>query len=206
MKKVTVVLAVAIVFVLGFSAPSFAQGLGIGGGPSIPVAEQGFKDFYKTGFNIGLKAKWGSDMAKFVLGAAYTKFSTDKIVNPSGIQTSFTQSLNILPSVSVGGQLTVLPLGPVSVYVAADAEYNRITSTIDFDYPYSGGALPLPIASSEAISRFGFAAGGGVEFKVILFTFDVGAKYHMLNVIGKETNEETIAFVNVNLTVFFSVL
>lgn len=206
MKKVTVVLAVAIAFVLGLSEPSFAQGLGIGGGPSIPVAEQGFKDFYKTGFNIGLKAKWGSDKAKFVLGAAYTKFSTDKIVNPSGIQTSFTQSLNILPSLSAGGQLTIIPLGPIGIYVGADAEYNRITSTIDFDYPYSGGTLPLPITSSETISRFGAAAGAGVEFKLILFTVDVGAKYHVLNLVGKETNEETIAFVNVNLTLFFSVL
>jgi len=210
MKKITV-LVIAIIFVLGLSTPSLAQGLGIGGGPSIPLAEKDFTDKYKTGFNIGLKAKWGTDMAKFVLGAAYARFSSDKIVNPSGVQTVFTQSLNVLPSLSVGGQFTIIPLGPIGVYVGADAEYNRITSTIDYEVKLPTldvGTLPIPIATDGTISRFGFGAGAGVEFKLVMFTLDLSAKYHILNLIGKEdkTDKETISFLNVNLTVFFAVL
>jgi hypothetical protein len=209
MSKVTIVLVIA--FVLGLSTPLIAQGLGIGLGPSIPMEGPIFKDKYKTGFNVGLKAKWGGDAAKFVIGASYVKFSSDKIVNPGGVATSFTNSLNILPQISVGGQLTVLPLGPLSAYVAADAEYNRITSTIDYDVQLPNipvGPLPIPIAASGTLSRVGAAAGVGVEFNLAMFTVDVSAKYHALNLIGKtdEEDKETICFVNLNLTLFFAAL
>ena len=50
----------------------------------------------------------------------------------------------------------------------------------------------------------GLGLGAGVEFKLIpMISFDLNAKYNMLNVIGQESGEDMVNFFTVDLFLFF---
>ena len=96
----------------------------------------------------------------------------------------------------IGAEYHLIP-GPISPYLAVDLGFNNI-GEVNFD------PAILNQFASPAISRTGLDIGGGVEIKIpFLITFDVSAKYNMLNLWGKQSGEGSISTFNLNLSVIF---
>ena len=62
-------------------------------------------------------------------------------------------------------------------------------------------------AGPSNFTRGGLGIGAGVQFSLPAFgSFDVSAKYQILNLIGKESNEETFSQISAGVALMFSVL
>lgn len=75
--------------------------------------------------------------------------------------------------------------------------------------PYLGADVMLVSSSNtgpgaSSLTRGGLGLGGGVEFGVPgIGSFDASAKYQMLNLMGKDTNESTASQIAVSLAIMF---
>jgi len=181
------------IFIL-FTTVSFAQGLkfGIGGGIStISSGTSGLS--YNSGYNIAAKAKL--DIPLFPLTPVIT--IQYYILNGSYTFTNFTGSTSQkIFSAGIGAEYSIIP-GPISPYLAIDLGFNNIG-----DVKYEPSVLNQ--FTSPAISRTGLDIGGGVELKIpFLITFDISAKYNMLNLWGKQGGEGSISTLNLDLMILF---
>ena len=185
------------IFIL-FTTVSFAQGLkfGIGGGIStISSGTSGLS--YNSGYNIAAKAKLDIPLFPltpvitiqyYILNGSYG--FTTPVGNLSG---STTQKIF---SAGIGAEYSIIP-GPISPYLAIDLGFNNIG-----EVKYEPSVLNQ--FSSPAISRTGLDIGGGVEIKIpFLITFDISAKYNMLNLWGKQGGEGSISTLNLDLMILF---
>ena len=99
-------------------------------------------------------------------------------------------------SAGIGAEYSIIP-GPISPYLAIDLGFNNIG-----EVKYEPSVLNQ--FSSPAISRTGLDIGGGVEIKIpFLITFDISAKYNMLNLWGKQGGEGSICTLNLDLMILF---
>jgi hypothetical protein len=181
------------IFIL-FTTVSFAQGLkfGIGGGIStISSGTSGLS--YNSGYNIAAKAKL--DIPLFPLTPVIT--IQYYILNGSYTFANFTGSTSQkIFSAGIGAEYSIIP-GPISPYLAIDLGFNNIG-----DVKYVPSVLNQ--FTSPAISRTGLDIGGGVELKIpFLITFDISAKYNMLNLWGKQGGEGSISTLNLDLMILF---
>ena len=191
--KIKYIASIILMFIL-LSTVSYGQGLqfGIGGGLStISSSNSGFN--YNAGYHISAKAKL--DIPLFPLTPVVT--IQYYILNGSYSFAGFTGSTSQkIFSAGIGAEYSLLP-GPISPYLAIDLEFNNIGAV-------SYQPAVLNQFASPAISRTGLDIGGGVEIKIpFLVTFDVSAKYNMLNLWGKENGEGSLSTFNLNLTVLF---
>jgi hypothetical protein len=174
-----------------------AQRLGIGGGISIPQGD--FGDTYKKGFNVGIKTKIGLPFIRVTLGAAWNKFKTDEFSITTTLGTAtYSYSQNIYP-LSAGLEYSLIPIGPLNVYLAGDAVFSIINTSSSI----SGETRGIEFAKESTVSRFGAGVGPGVELKLLVISLDLSAKYHFVNLVGKVGDEKTLSYIMVNLTVFF---
>ena len=182
-----------IIFML-LTTSSFAQGVkfGIGGGLStISNSTSGLS--YNAGYNIAAKAKLDIPLFPltpvvfiqyYILGGSYS------FANYTG---STSQKIF---SAGIGAEYSLLP-GPISPYLALDLGFNNIG-----EVTYQPSIPNVP--SSPSISRTGIDIGAGVNISIpFLITFDVSAKYNMLNLFGKQGGEGSISVLNVDLMVIF---
>lgn len=122
--------------------------------------------------------------------------------------------------------------GGMPVNIVAQGTYNRLPNKIggesDYDWIFSGG-LEYPIPSAQvrpylgadillvstsntgpgytSITRGGLGLGGGVEFGLAgIGSFDASAKYQMLNLMGKDTNEITANQISLSLAIMFGMM
>jgi hypothetical protein len=85
-----------------------------------------------------------------------------------------------------------LPSVVVKPYFSAEGLYNSISNTA---------------SGSPRHMRFGAGLGAGVSFGIPAFgDLDVSVKYQMLNVAGKDPNEESVSQVAANFSLMFTVL
>ena len=182
-----------MIILIMLTTVSFAQGIkfGIGGGLStISNSTSGLS--YNAGYNIAAKAKLDIPLFPltpvvfiqyYILGGSYS------FANLTG---STTQKIF---SAGIGAEYSLIP-GPISPYLALDLGFNNIG---EVTYQPSNANLP----SSSSISRTGLDIGAGVDISIpFLITFDVSAKYNMLNLFGKQ-GEGSISVLNVDLMVIF---
>jgi hypothetical protein len=180
---------------------SFAQGVkfGIGGGLStISSSNNGLS--YNAGYHISAKAKLDIPLFPitpvvsiqyYILNGSYSY--TNPLLPNGSITGSTSQKIF---SAMIGAEYHLIP-GPISPYLAVDLGFNNI-GEVKFDPDI------LNQYASPAISRTGLDIGGGVELKIpFLITFDVSAKYNMLNLWGKQGGEGSISTFNLNLSVLF---
>lgn len=180
---------------------SFAQGVkfGIGGGLStISSSNNGLS--YNAGYHISAKAKLDIPLFPitpivsiqyYILNGSYSY--TNPLLPNGSITGSTSQKIF---SAMIGAEYHLIP-GPISPYLAVDLGFNNI-GEVKFD------PAILNQYASPAISRTGLDIGGGVELKIpFLITFDVSAKYNMLNLWGKQGGEGSVSTFNLNLSVLF---
>jgi hypothetical protein len=187
-----------IIFIFILYTSSFGQGLkfGFGGGLST-ISNDNSGLSYNAGYHLSAKAKIEIPLIPikpvafiqyYVLNGSYTYASPAGNLSVNASQKIF--------SFGFGGEIALIP-GPISPYLALDFGYNNI-GEVKFDTPVSTQSL------TSSISRTGLDIGAGIELTIPFFlTFDVNAKYNMLNLFGKQGGEGAINALNLNLSVLF---
>ena len=147
----------------------------------------------KQGFNFGLTGKYALGKKRNVrinLGFAYNMFSQSKDYDVSGVTGTFKNKMNII-NINAGVEYAFMPKGKVNPYLGLDLGA----------YLYSGnfettGFTTNTTMDLKSASRFGGAIGGGLEFNLSKQVgANLGFKYHLANLIGKEY-DSTGAVVN----------
>lgn len=141
------------------------------------------------GFNFGATGKYALGKKRNVrinLGFTYNMFSQSKDYSSGSVSTAIKQKINAI-NISAGVEYAFQPKAKVNPYLGLDLG----------TYLYSGeftssGFFNLNQKLKSA-TRFGGAIGGGIEFQ---FSKQVGAnvgfKYHLANLIGKEFDSAAV--------------
>jgi hypothetical protein len=200
MKKLNFTLFLLLAFLIhGYTS---AQGLkfGIGGGlTSISNSNSGYTT--NAGYHIGAKLKLEIPLVPITP----VLFVTYHVLNGSySYQGNYNGSVNNtqkILSAGVGVEYKLIP-GPISPYIAVDLGFNNIGEVKNDPFP-SGfiypGYAPLPSGS-----RTGIDIGAGAEISIPFFiTFDISAKYNMLNAFGKSNGEGSINALILNASILF---
>jgi len=158
--------------------PPINLDLGVGGGISLPNGK--LNDSDNTGFHVGAKARLhGSIPVNIVLSGNY-----NRLPNKSGSES------DVIWMIGAGLEYPI-PSIEVKPYLGADVLVSSFSSTA---------------AGSQSITREGLGLGAGVAFPVpAVGNFDVSVKYQMLNLVGKESNEDTISQIAANVSLMFSI-
>jgi hypothetical protein len=155
---------------------------------------------YNAAFNIGAKLKLNIPHVAFTPVAFLNyyfltgKFSGNPINTTVPINSDINQKILTL---GAGAEFKFVPDAQVSPYLAVDIDFNHI-GELSFDQQ------PLNFTNPGAISRTGFDAGGGIMFIIpYAFTIDASLKYAVLNVLGKDSGENSINSWNLNISILF---
>lgn len=153
--------------------------IGIGGGATLPSGK--LSDANNTGWHAGGKIRLHGFMPLSIVALGNYHRLPNKVGSESDTE------------VMIGAGLEYpIPSVMVKPYFGVDATVNIFSNT---------GPGP------SSTTRQGIGVGVGVEFTVPAFgSFDTSVKYQMLNLIGKENNEEGISQISANLAIMFSVL
>jgi hypothetical protein len=161
----------------GISAP-FNLDLGIGGGISSPMGT--FSNYESSGWHAGAKARLHGFMPLNVV-ASLNYHRYPEVLGGS----------DFIWMGGAGLEYTI-PSPVVKPYFGVDGLINMFNNTG---------------AGAQSSTREGVGLGGGIEFAVPTFgSFDASVKYQMLNLFGKNGNEDTISQVAANISVMFSIL
>ena len=191
MKKIMVLIfIVTISLFVSQNVSAQTINLGIGGGLSIVQSPDRYKNTFgfSSEYHVGIKGKLNFPLIPITpIGIIEYHFFRGTASTETG---SVDTKQNVL-TLGVGGELSLVP-GPISPYIGLDLEYNNL------------GDLEVGGQKVSGISRTGLGIGAGVMVKILPFVnVDVGLKYQMLNLIGKENGEDTIGIVNLNAALFF---
>jgi opacity protein-like surface antigen len=164
MKKSLLVLSILMVFALSASAqmPSKPFNLYAGGGLSLPMSPDGFKDGYKTGFHGYIGCGFNVMPTLQLMGKLeYHTLSAD--------WAGYTLALGVDEEAD-GGTYTPLMFGvdgrwsfgvpamPARPYVLGGLGFAHLSIS---DIEYEGGSM-----SFDSETKFYFNIGGGVDFKI----------------------------------------
>ncbi len=180
-------IVVAAVLFLGMSAASAQVApvpvqleLGIGGGVTAPTGT--LSDIVDPGWNAGAKLRLEGWIPLHIVALGqYTHLPQKSPSTESNITWMFGAGLEF-----------PFELPIVSPYLAVDGVVNSLTTTA---------------SGASSITRGGLGVGGGAQVKVpMVGALDVSVKYQMLNLTGKESNENSLAQVSASLYFMFNVL
>ena len=159
--------------------PPVQLDLGIGGGVSMPVGTLNNAD--NTGYHTGIKGRIrGITRLNLVGSLAYNRLP-NKVGGESDVFWT-----------AGGGIEYPVPSTMVEPYFGADVLYNSLSNSA---------------AGAQAKTRFGGALGAGVSFSLPAFgTIDASVKYQLLNLVGKDTGEETVSQIAANVSLMFNVM
>ena len=206
MKK-NYIISFAVIFLLLLPASTLAQlvKIGAGGGITQVLAPDGITKKvsegglgYSTEWNIGLIGKVDLPLIPITPRAflLYHTFAGDG-TNPSSQNVENSQSVF---EIGAGAQYNFIP-APLGFdpYIALDLSFNSFgdfNQNIDgVETKYSGN------------TRFGGGVGIGTEVTIIpLINLDLYLSYKMLNLVGKESGEETISAVTLDAFIIFNFL
>lgn len=140
----------------------------------------------KSGFNAGADVKYYLGKKRNVgitLGLTYNSFSNSM----DSTTYTYKQKLNDF-SAALGVEYSFIPKGKTQPYLGLEFTGNF----------FSGDATTTPTTGAEtkitlkSASRFGIAIGGGIDFAFSKsIGANIGVKYHMANLIGKEFDTTT---------------
>lgn len=160
-------------------SPPVNLDLGIGGGISMPMGT--LRDTNNTGFHVGAKARLYGFMPLNVVGSVNYHRLANKVGSESDV-------------IWMAGAGLEYPIPSVMVkpYLGADVLFNSLSNTA---------------AGSSSRSRFGAGFGVGVSFSIPAFgNIDASVKYQLLNLVGKDTGEDTKSQIAANISLMFSII
>ena len=205
MKK-TKVAVLLVSFLILFSSDIFGQlvSIGVGGGLTQVTGPEGTTKAvsegglgYSSEYNFGAIGKVDLPLVPITPRAfiIYHKFNGDGTFNGEQIE----NSQSIL-SLGVGASYNFIPVpAGVDPYVALDIMFNSFG-----DFTQKVGGVETKYSGN---SRTGLGIGVGAEVSLLpKINVDVSASYRMFNLIGKDSGEETLSAVNLDLFFMFSLL
>ncbi len=159
----------------------------------------------RLGYDLAARVRFTlSDNLQFSGGAGFSRFpqSDIKIVDPATKDTilSLKSTQNVFP-LSAGVDYFIVRT-IVSPYIGAELEYNYISSTVDYDTG-TNISVPLNLNTAPVDSRVGFAVGAGLMLDLALVAVNVDVRYHLVNLIGRTSEESTKSYLGLNLGVCF---
>jgi len=190
-------MSVFLVLSLCFSLNAQSLKIGVGGGPAFANGDENVKKLgFDNGYQIGGKAKVGFLLPFSLVGQiSYFKLTgegaaTGELVNGQVVLTSEDVNTTLLTT-AAGGQFEIIP-GP-------------LTPHLDFDLLYT--SFDYDIKDAESTNRIGVGLGAGIDLKLLpMFDLEIGLKYNMHNLIGKEDGEGSMNTVTFTASVLFDIL
>lgn len=157
----------------------------------------------KLGFNLGLGLRIPlSKYFIFTAGAGWNIFpKTEMIVkDPTDTMNKVTLETkqNVFP-ISVGFNGYFINNTVLGIYATGNLSYNLIANSVN----YLRGDVPIPLEMTPTDNRIGcgFGAGLDIDLKVLMLNLEI--KYNITNLIGKVADEQTKAYLSVDLGVYF---
>jgi opacity protein-like surface antigen len=142
--------------------------------------------YMKSGFNAGADFKYFLGKKRNVgllINAAYNGYSSGDLMS-SGVGVG-TYKLNNV-RIGIGAEYDFLPKGKANPFIGIDLVGNFLSGKFT---PDAGGTA----TTLNSASRFGFAIGAGLDIAVgKAWGFVIGAKYDMINLIGKKAYDSTV--------------
>ncbi|MFI5144271.1 MAG: hypothetical protein ACHQJ4_01625 [Ignavibacteria bacterium] len=175
--------------------------------PGVNSPDADFYPYYtKNVINFGADGKLAIGKKgnfRVVFGVSYNMFSNSfdakfkansgDTLPGGGVTTTFKPKVNII-SIALGGEWAFLPKGKVNPFVGLDATANFFGGSFDFGGTsvFVKGAQRTGPMDMKAETRIGLQIGGGVDFMLSKQVgIIVGAKYHIINLLGKGADVES---------------
>jgi hypothetical protein len=186
MKHLLTCTAIAIMLMAGSASaqtplvgPPLNIDLGLGGGVSLPLGDLSNGD--NTGYHGLVKARLHGFMPLSVVATGMY----NRLPKKTGGESDFYWMIG-------AGLEYPLPSLVVKPYFGLDVMYDVISNTA---------------ANSTSVNRGGIGLGAGVEFSVPAFgSFDTSVKYQLINVTGKDANENTYSQIAASVAIMFGVM
>ncbi len=188
--------AISVFIILSSTSNAQIIRLGLGGGLTLIKSPDAFTNSiennglgFTNNYHVTLLAKLDLPLIP-ITPAAFIDYH---ILRGSGSKNSqsVTTSLNIL-SFGVEVQWIILPIPLVKPYVAADIAYNHFGQ---MEETSSQGTF-----QQSGMDRYGGAIGiGAIITALPVIDLDVSLKYHVLNLVGKDSGEDNINAITLNL-------
>lgn len=213
MKKALSVLVILIII----STISVGQSIkvGIGGGLAVVTGPKFLtNDISKDGLGFGteymagLKGKFSFPVlpVRIIADVNYTLLNGSEDVNfdysGTPVKASIETETNFL-TFGIGAEYSLIP-GPISPYVNASVNFTSI-GELKVKYKVTTNGVTLPTQEQklgDKVSRTGLGIGAGVMISILpIIDFDIAANYNIVNLLGKESGEETISTTNFTATV-----
>ena len=149
---------------------------------------------FSTEYHIGIKGKINLPLLPItpIAFVDYYRLSGEEAVPQGTIEIS--QSI---VSAGAGVEYSLAP-GPINPYVTVTVASNSF-SKLDVTTPAGyTGAVP----SGDGVTRVGAGIGLGLDISIIpSLDVDATVSYNWLNLIGKESGEETVRVINLDVAV-----
>ncbi len=219
-KRIGIACAMALLVFLSMSATSSAQtSITIGGGLAIPndqvnnvynslsIADNTSKvwstlrESTKLGYDLNVRLRFPlAESIFFDGGVGFARFpqSTITVADPSNNDTlvQLLSTQNVVP-ISAGLDYFLFR-SVISPYVSAELQYNYMSSTVDYAAG-NGIGVPLNLDTAPVDSRVGAAVGAGFMLNLAITSLNVDLRYHMVNLVGKTSDEQSKSYVSLNL-------
>lgn len=178
---------------LTFSQPAFK--IDLRGGYNVPLAElkgnvydsadRANTYFMNHGYNFGgdVKFNWREiKNVNFTFGLGYSMFvNTEENVNGSGKDADYKINALVL---GAGIEYNFIPKAKVNPFIGVEFTGHFFSGSMEI-IGIAGDKTDLDL---QKASRFGFAAGIGIDFAIgKRIGIIAGSKYHLANLIGKDT-------------------
>ncbi len=157
----------------------------------------------KIGYNIKVSARLTMvPVVDFVGALGFHRFpQTDIEVydpdNPDSVLAVLNTTQNIV-AFSAGVNFYVIQ-STVGVYATGNLAYNYISNTVD----YQKGDVSIPVSTlSPTDSRVGVGLGAGLDFDIELLKLNLEGTFNIINLIGKDPDEENKSFFSLDLGVY----
>lgn len=205
MKKLVALFIIVAAF-LSLNSTTFSQPqiiINVTGGYNLPMGDLkgNFPDslggsiadsnsyFIKQGLNFGLTGKYALGKKRNLrinLGFDYNMFSQSKDYTRTSGTITFKNKMNII-NIAAGVEYAFQPKGKINPYIGLDLGVYLYSG----NFEVTGGTGVDSAVNSKltlkSASRFGGAIGAGIEFAISKqIGANLGFKYHMANLIGKE--------------------
>ncbi|MGH2575367.1 MAG: hypothetical protein ACRDFC_06675 [Ignavibacteria bacterium] len=147
--------------------------------------------FLKSGFNLGITGKHSlikKGNLKFVGGVGYNNFFQNKDYSDTSGSVSIEYNQAIL-TVSAGAEWAFVPKGKrINPFAGIDITANFFSGT----YKETHGDGSIKELKLKSTSRFGLQLNAGIDFPLgNRLGVTAGVKYHMANLIGRESTGDT---------------
>jgi hypothetical protein len=176
--------------------PKPSLSLGVGGGFSAGAGDgfnqniQNLTSSGTRGINFGAKAVFTIPAVPLRFMAHFTRHNLSQSLSGSLTGVTGTPSALDYPvnTFGVGAELVVLPLPVISPFVSLDYSFASISSPT---VTVSGTTINT---GSSSVSRQGIGIGVGTDLAIpgLPLSFTLDLKYRFLNMVGKETGEQSL--------------